>query len=495
MNQPAKTSRFIKGATGDWEIVVGMEIHAQVTSRSKLFSGASTQFGAAANSQVSLVDAAMPGMLQVVNAECVRQAVRTGLGLNAKINLRSVFDRKNYFYPDLPQGYQISQFKSPIVGEGEVVVDLSDDERFTVGIERLHLEQDAGKSLHDQSATESLVDLNRSGVALMEIVSKPDIRSADEAKAYVAKLRSILRYLGTCDGDMEKGSLRADVNVSVRRPGAALGTRCEIKNVNSIRFIGQAVDVEARRQIGVLEDGGAIEQQTRLFDPGRGETRAMRSKEEAHDYRYFPDPDLLPLEFDQAFVNGLKAELPELPDARKGRFISAFGLSEQDAAALTADRSTADYFEAALGHGDGKREPKAVANWINGDLAAYANSVGLDVAATHVAPAQVAGIVDLIGDGTISGKIAKEVLALIIAEEKTADPRALVEARGMQQVTDAGAIETAVEAIVAGNPDKAAQAQAKPAMLGWFVGQVMKQTGGKANPQAVSDLLKRKLGV
>jgi len=495
MNTHAKPSKLIKGATGDWEIVIGMEVHAQVTSKSKLFSGASTEFGREPNSNVSLVDAAMPGMLPVINEECIAQAVRTGLGLKAAINLRSVFDRKNYFYPDLPQGYQISQYKNPIVGEGVVIVDVSPSEQIEVGIERLHLEQDAGKSLHDQSATESFVDLNRSGVALMEIVSKPDMRSAEEAKAYVSKLRTILRYLGTCDGNMEQGSLRADVNVSVRKPGEPFGTRCEIKNVNSIRFIGQAIETEARRQIGILEDGGKIDQETRLFDPGRGETRSMRSKEEAHDYRYFPDPDLLPLEFDQAFVDALAAFLPELPDAKKARFMSDYGLPAYDAGVLVADKETADYYEAAVKHGGSARDPKLVANWVTGDVAAYANSIGLSVAQTHLKPAQIAGLVDLIGDGTISGKIAKDVLAIIIAEEKEADPRALVEARGLKQVTDMGAIETAVDAIIAANPDKVAQAQAKPSMLGWFVGQVMKQTGGKANPQAVNELLKAKLGI
>ena len=495
MNAPAKPSKLIKGATGDWEVVIGMEIHAQVTSRSKLFSGASTEFGGDPNSHVTLVDAAMPGMLPVINEECIRQAVRTGLGLKAQINHRSTFDRKNYFYPDLPQGYQISQYKSPIVGEGEVIVDVTPTEQITVAIERLHLEQDAGKSLHDQSATDSFVDLNRSGVALMEIVSKPDMRSADEAKAYVTKLRTILRYLGTCDGNMEQGSLRADVNVSVRRPGGPLGTRCEIKNVNSIRFIGQAIDVEARRQIGILEDGGKIDQETRLFDPGRGETRSMRSKEEAHDYRYFPDPDLLPLEFDQTFVDDLARGLPELPDEKKARFMRDYGLPAYDASVLVGDKETADYFEAAVKHGGVARDAKAVANWVTGDVAAFANASGLSVSQTHITPAQVAGIVDLIADGTISGKLAKDVLTIIINEDKSGDPRAIVEQRGMKQVTDTGAIEAAVDAIIASNPDKVAQAQAKPTMLGWFVGQVMKQTGGKANPQAVNDVLKRKLGI
>jgi aspartyl-tRNA(Asn)/glutamyl-tRNA(Gln) amidotransferase subunit B len=495
MNTHAKPVKLIKGATGDWEVVIGLEVHAQVTSHSKLFSGASTEFGGPPNAHVSFVDAAMPGMLPVINEACIAQAVRTGLGLKAKINLRSVFDRKNYFYPDLPQGYQISQYKHPIVGEGIVTVDVSPTEQIEVGIERLHLEQDAGKSLHDQSATDSFVDLNRSGVALMEIVSKPDMRSADEAKAYVTKLRTILRYLGTCDGNMEQGSLRADVNVSVRRPGEGFGTRCEIKNVNSIRFIGQAIETEARRQIGIIEDGGKIDQETRLFDPGRGETRSMRSKEEAHDYRYFPDPDLLPLEFDQAYVDGLAAMLPELPDAKKARFIAAYGLPAYDAGVLVADRETADYFEAAAGFAGKSRDAKAVANWIMGDVAAYANSVGLSVPQTHLKPAQIAGLVDLIGAGTISGKIAKDLLAILINDEKDGDPAALVEARGMKQVTDLGAIEAAVDAIIAANPDKVAQALAKPSLLGWFVGQVMKQTGGKANPQAVNEVLKNRLGV
>ncbi|WP_371345926.1 Asp-tRNA(Asn)/Glu-tRNA(Gln) amidotransferase subunit GatB [Ancylobacter sp. IITR112] len=492
--RPADPKKLIKGATGDWEVVIGMEIHAQVTSNSKLFSGSSTEFGGEPNSHVSLVDAAMPGMLPVINAECVKQAVRTGLGLKAQINNRSVFDRKNYFYPDLPQGYQISQYKSPIVGEGVVLVDTADGP-IEVGIERLHLEQDAGKSIHDQHPTLSLVDLNRSGVALMEIVSKPDLRSSEEAKAYVTKLRTILRYLGTCDGDMEKGSLRADVNVSVRKPGDDFGTRCEIKNVNSIRFIGQAIETEARRQIGILEDGGKIDQETRLFDPNRGETRSMRSKEEAHDYRYFPDPDLLPLEFDDAFVAELKAHLPELPDEKKARFVADYGLSAYDADVLVAEKETAAYYEAAVAHGGTARDAKAVANWVMGDVSAFANASGLSVHETHITPAQIAGLVDLIADGTISGKIAKDVLAIIITEEKDGDPRAIVETRGMKQVTDTGAIEAAVDAIIAANPDKVAQVQAKPTMLGWFVGQVMKQTGGKAAPQVVNDLLKGKLGI
>ncbi|MGH6794625.1 MAG: Asp-tRNA(Asn)/Glu-tRNA(Gln) amidotransferase subunit GatB [Methylocella sp.] len=495
MKPHAKQTNRIEGASGAFEVVIGMEIHAQITSKSKLFSGASTGFGNAPNTNVSLVDAAMPGMLPVINEECVAQAVRTGLGLKAKINLRSVFDRKNYFYPDLPQGYQISQYKSPIVGEGAIAVDVAPSEQIEVGIERLHLEQDAGKSLHDQSATDSFVDLNRSGVALMEIVSKPDLRSAGEAKAYVTKLRTILRYLGTCDGNMEQGSLRADINVSVRRPGEPLGTRCEIKNVNSIRFIGQAIEAEARRQIGIIEDGGKIDQETRLFDPTRGETRSMRSKEEAHDYRYFPDPDLLPLEFDQAYVDALAGDLPELPDAKKARFVKDYSLPAYDAGILVADKETADYYEAAVKHRGSHRDAKLVANWITGDVAAYANSAGLSVAQTCIKPGQIAEIVDLISDGAISGKIAKDVLAIIIAEDPDGDPRAIVEARGMTQVTDHGAIAACVDAIIAAHPDKAAQARAKPSMLGWFVGQVMKDTGGKANPRTVNELLKAKLEV
>jgi aspartyl-tRNA(Asn)/glutamyl-tRNA(Gln) amidotransferase subunit B len=487
--RPADPKKLIKGATGDWEIVIGLEIHAQVTSNAKLFSGASTAFGGEPNAHVSLVDAAMPGMLPVINEECVRQAVRTGLGLNAKINKRSVFDRKNYFYPDLPQGYQISQYKHPIVGEGEIAVDLSPTEQITVGIERLHLEQDAGKSMHDQHPTMSFVDLNRSGVALMEIVSKPDLRSADEAKAYVSKLRTILRYIGACDGDMEKGNLRADVNVSVRKPGEPFGTRCEIKNVNSIRFIGQAIEVEARRQIGIIEDGGTIDQETRLYDPGKGETRSMRSKEEAHDYRYFPDPDLLPLEFDDAFVAELQEGLPELPDAKKARFIADYGLSPYDASVLVAEREQADYFEAVAKGRDGK----AAANWVINELFGRLNKEGKDVSTSPVSAAQLGGLVDLIGEGVISGKIAKDLFEILWSEG--GDPRQIVEARGMKQVTDTGAIEKAVDEIIAANPDKVEQVKAKPTMLGWFVGQAMKASGGKANPQALNEILKKKLGI
>ena len=494
MNAPVNPPLLIKGATGDWEVVIGLEIHAQVTSKSKLFSGASTEFGGDPNAHVSLVDAAMPGMLPVINEECVAQAVRTGLGLKAQINLRSVFDRKNYFYPDLPQGYQISQYKSPIVGEGTVVVDMPDQDSFTVGIERLHLEQDAGKLLHDQHPTMTFVDLNRSGVALMEIVSKPDMRSADQARAYVTKLRTILRYLGTCDGDMEKGSLRADVNVSVRRPGAPFGTRCEIKNVNSIRFMGQAIDYEARRQIGILEDGGIIEQETRLFDAVKGETRSMRSKEEAHDYRYFPDPDLLPLELTQAYVDALKAHLPELPDEKKARFIRDFALKSEDAGVLVSERESADFYEAVLGQlADKARDGKLAANWVINELFGRLNKEGGTIATSPVSAAQLAAIIDLIGDGTISGKIAKDLFEIVWTEG--GDPRAVVEARGMKQVTDLGAIEKVVDDIIAANPDKAEQAKAKPAMVGWFVGQVMKSSGGKANPQTVNDLLKTKLGL
>ncbi|HST95234.1 MAG TPA: Asp-tRNA(Asn)/Glu-tRNA(Gln) amidotransferase subunit GatB, partial [Microvirga sp.] len=487
---PVDPKKLIKGALHDWEVIIGLEIHAQVTSEAKLFSGAATAFGGEPNSHVSLVDAAMPGMLPVINEECVRQAIRTGLGLKAQINLRSTFDRKNYFYPDLPQGYQISQYKSPIVGEGEVIVDVPESgETITVRIERLHLEQDAGKSIHDLHPSLSFVDLNRSGVALMEIVSKPDLRSADEARAYVTKLRTILRYLGTCDGDMEKGSLRADVNVSVRRPGEEFGTRCEIKNVNSIRFIGQAIEVEARRQIGILEDGGVIEQETRLFDPGRGETRSMRSKEEAHDYRYFPDPDLLPLEFDQAYVDDLAQHLPELPDAKKARFMADYGLPAYDAGVLVAERASADFFEDVAKGRDGK----AAANWIINELFGRLNKEGKDIGASPVSAAQLGAIIDLIGKNVISGKIAKDLFEIVFTEG--GDPHEIVETRGMKQVTDTGAIEKAVDAVIAANPDKVEQAKAKPTLLGWFVGQVMKQTGGKANPQAVNELLKAKLGI
>jgi aspartyl-tRNA(Asn)/glutamyl-tRNA(Gln) amidotransferase subunit B len=478
------TANLIRG----WEVVIGLEVHAQVASKAKLFSGASTEFGGEPNSHVSLVDAAMPGMLPVINQACVAQAVRTGLGLKAKVNLVSVFDRKNYFYPDLPQGYQISQYKQPIVGAGEVEVDV-DGETLKVGIERLHLEQDAGKSIHDQHPEYSYVDLNRSGVALMEIVSKPDLRSAKQAQAYVSKLRTILRYLGTCDGDMEKGNLRADVNVSVRKPGADLGTRCEIKNVNSIRFIGQAIDAEARRQIDILEDGGKIEQETRLFDAAKGVTRSMRSKEEAHDYRYFPDPDLLPLELTQGYVDDLKKDLPELPDEKRARFMREYKLSAYGAGVLVAERESADFFE-AVAKG---REGKTAANWVVNELFGRLNKEGLEVGASPVSAKQLGAILDLIASNAISGKIAKDVFEIVWNEG--GDPAEIVEKRGLRQVTDTGAIETAVDAIIAANPDKVEAVKAKPAMLGWFVGQVMKSTGGKANPQAVNELLKKKLGI
>ncbi|MDW6022725.1 Asp-tRNA(Asn)/Glu-tRNA(Gln) amidotransferase subunit GatB [Mesorhizobium sp. BAC0120] len=486
--------RFIPGATGDWEVIVGMEVHAQVKSEAKLFSGASTAFGAAPNANVSLVDAAMPGMLPVINEECVKQAIRTGLGLKAKINLKSVFDRKNYFYPDLPQGYQISQYKQPIVGEGTIIVSVGPDregkfEDIEVGIERLHLEQDAGKSLHDQHPTMSYVDLNRSGVALMEIVSKPDMRSSEEAKAYLTKLRTIVRYLGTCDGNMDEGSMRADVNVSVRRPGGQFGTRCEIKNVNSIRFVGQAIEYEARRQIALIEDGGKVEQETRLFDPNKGETRSMRTKEEAHDYRYFPDPDLLPLEFDQAYVDALAVHLPELPDQKRMRLVESLGLSAYDASVLVSEKSIADYFEQVAEGRDGKM----AANWVINDLLGALNKAGHVIEDSPVSPAQLGTIIDLIKEGVISGKIAKDLFEIVWKEG--GDPRVIVETHGMKQVTDTGAIEKAVDDVIAANPDKVEQAKAKPTLAGWFVGQVMKATAGKANPQSVNELVKAKLGI
>jgi aspartyl-tRNA(Asn)/glutamyl-tRNA(Gln) amidotransferase subunit B len=517
MNVQSKPDRLIKGATGDWEVVIGMEVHAQVTSKSKLFSGASTEFGGAPNSHVSLVDAAMPGMLPVINEECVKQAIRTGLGLKATINLKSVFDRKNYFYPDLPQGYQISQYKQPIVGEGEVIVDLEGGESVTVGIERLHLEQDAGKSLHERHPTLSYVDLNRSGVALMEIVSKPDLRSAAEAMAFLAKMRSILRYLGTCDGDMEKGSLRADVNVSVRRPGEPLGTRCEIKNLNSIRFIGQAIEHEARRQIEVIEEGGAIEQETRLFDTSKGETRSMRTKEEAHDYRYFPDPDLLPLELTAQEVDVLKAQLPELPDEKKVRFMSDFGLSTYLAAVLVSEKEAADFFEAQINAG---AEPKAAANWQINEILGRFNKTDPDKLRRlskptgptgpnwsvevmgPTGPAANTAILQMVSSGEISGRAAKEVLDKLWARALAEGPiddagavKAIVEEEDLTQVTDLGAIEKLVDEVVAKNPDKVADAKTNPKAIGWFVGQVMKSSGGKASPQAVNELLKKKLGL
>src|SRR5580658_4477666 len=485
MDAISRKSKLISG----WEVVIGMEVHAQVTSRAKLFSGASTEFGGEANSHVSLVDAAMPGMLPAINAECVRQAVRTGLGLKARINLKSVFDRKNYFYPDLPPGYQISQYKSPIVGEGEVVVDMPDGEQVHVGIERLHLEQDAGKSLHDQNPTMSLVDLNRAGVALMEIVSKPDLRSADEAKAYVAKIRSVVRYLGTCDGDMEKGNMRADVNVSVRKPGQPLGTRCEIKNVNSMRFIQQAIGYEARRQVEILEEGGSIDQETRLYDPTRGETRSMRSKEDAHDYRYFPDPDLLPLELDPAWVKAIQDSLPELPDDKRRRLMSQYGLSAYDATVLVIEGARADFFEAAAKG----RDPKLTANWVTNELLGHLAKDGLEITESPIPASDIAGLVELIEEGVISSKIAREVFEHMWAGEGT--PAEIVEKRGLKQESDTGALEAMIEGLIAANPGQAEAVKAKPQAIGWFVGQVMRQTAGKANPAAVNQILRKQLGV
>jgi aspartyl-tRNA(Asn)/glutamyl-tRNA(Gln) amidotransferase subunit B len=484
----SEASKLIEGRTGPWEIVLGLEVHAQVASQAKLFSGAAVGFGAGPNAQVSLVDAAMPGMLPVLNGFCVEQAVRTGLGLGAQINLTSRFDRKNYFYPDLPQGYQISQFKDPIVGEGEVLVERDDGTSFTVGIERLHLEQDAGKSLHDQDPDSTFVDLNRSGTALMEIVSRPDMRSSEEAAAYVKKLRTILIYLGTCDGDMEKGNLRADVNVSVRRPGEGLGTRCEIKNVNSYRFIQQAIEYEARRQIEILEDGGHIHQETRLFDPVKGETRSMRSKEDANDYRYFPDPDLLPLVLDPAWVKAIEASLPELPDAKKARFQEQYGLTAYDAGVLISEQARADYYEAAAAG----RDAKLVANWVTNDLAARLTAAGTPISESPIAPDEIAELVALIEEGVISSKIAKDVFERMWAGDGR--PRAVVEAQGLQQVSDTGALEALVEQLIAENPDQAAAVREKPQAIGWFVGQVMKATGGKANPAAVNQILRSKLG-
>ncbi|MBY0447935.1 MAG: Asp-tRNA(Asn)/Glu-tRNA(Gln) amidotransferase subunit GatB [Hyphomonadaceae bacterium] len=480
---------MLQGSTGPWEIIIGLEVHAQVSSNAKLFSGAATAYGADPNTQVSLVDAAMPGMLPVINRACVEQAVRTGLGLNAQINLWSRFDRKNYFYPDLPQGYQISQYKDPIVGEGAIEVETDDGHAFTARIERIHLEQDAGKSIHDLSPSETYVDLNRAGVALMEIVSRPDLRSGAEAAAYVKKLRAILRAIGSCDGNMEEGSLRADVNVSVRRPGQPFGTRCEIKNVNSMRFIAQAVDYEARRQIEILEEGGEIRQETRLFNAATGETRALRSKEDAPDYRYFPDPDLLPLELDPVWVEALRAALPELPDARKRRFQEQYGLSSYDAGVLSGDSESAAFFE-AVAQG---RDARLAANWVSQELFGALNKRGLELAHSPVSAAQLGGLIELIATDVISGKIAKDVFAKML--DTGSDARTIVEREGLQQITDAGAIEAAIDALIAANPDKAAEVKEKPKAFGWWVGQVMKATGGKANPAAVNDLLKARLGV
>ncbi len=494
----APAAKMIAGAKHDWEMVIGMEIHAQVSSNAKLFSGASTKFGAEPNSNVSFVDAAMPGMLPVINEYCVEQAVRTGLGLKAEINLWSAFDRKNYFYPDLPQGYQISQLYHPIVGEGEVLVDMGEGVARLVRIERIHLEQDAGKSIHDMDPNMSFVDLNRTGVALMEIVSRPDIRSPEEAAAYVVKMRQLLRYLGTCDGNMQNGNLRADVNVSVCRPGQYekymetqdfnhLGTRCELKNMNSMRFIQQAIDYEARRQIAILEDGGTIDQETRLFDPDKGETRSMRSKEEAHDYRYFPCPDLLPLTIEQSFVDRIKDSLPELPDEKKARFINEFGLSDYDASVLCADSVTATYFEEVAAGGDGK----LAANWVINELFGRLKKEDKPIADSPVSATQLSGMIALITKGDISGKIAKDVFEIMWVEGGNAAE--IVEERGMRQVTDLGALEEAVDQIIAANPAQVEKAKVNPKLAGWFVGQVMKATGGKANPKAVNEIVAKKL--
>ncbi|MEL6913322.1 MAG: Asp-tRNA(Asn)/Glu-tRNA(Gln) amidotransferase subunit GatB [Pseudomonadota bacterium] len=491
--------RTIQGARQDWELVIGMEVHAQVATKAKLFSGASTAFGAEPNSNVAFVDAGMPGMLPVINEECVAQAVRTGLGLKAEIHLKSAFDRKNYFYPDLPQGYQISQLYEPIVGEGEVLVELGDGTARLVRIERIHLEQDAGKSIHDMDPHMSFVDLNRTGVALMEIVSRPDIRGPEEAAAYVAKLRQIMRYLGTCDGNMQNGNLRADVNVSICTPGAYekyresgdfshLGTRCEIKNMNSMRFIQAAIEYEARRQIALVEDGKDVTQETRLFDTVKGETRSMRSKEEAHDYRYFPCPDLLPLEIEQGWVDDIAAHLPELPDAKKARFIAEFGLSDYDAAVLTAETDAAAFFEDVA-----EIDGKLAANWVINDLFGRLKKDDKDLSESPVSPDQLKGIIGLIKRGDISGKIAKDLFEIVYTEG--GDPAEIVEARGMRQVTDTGAIETAVDEIIAANPAQVEKAQSNPKLAGWFVGQVMKATGGKANPAAVNQIVKAKLGL
>ncbi|NBX41957.1 MAG: Asp-tRNA(Asn)/Glu-tRNA(Gln) amidotransferase GatCAB subunit B [Rhodobacteraceae bacterium] len=493
--------KVIAGAKSDWELVIGMEVHAQVATRAKLFSGASTKFGSEPNSNVAFVDAGMPGMLPVINEACVAQAVRTGLGLKADINLFSAFDRKNYFYPDLPQGYQISQLYHPIVGEGEVLVELGDSTARIVRIERIHLEQDAGKSIHDMDPALSFVDLNRTGVALMEIVSRPDIRGPEEAAAYVSKLRQIMLYLGTCDGNMQNGNLRADVNVSVCAPGAYekfretgdfshLGTRCEIKNMNSLRFIQQAIEYEARRQIAIIENGGTVDQETRLYDPDKSETRSMRSKEEAHDYRYFPDPDLLPLEIEQAWVDEIRANLPELPDAKKARFIGDFGLSDYDASVLTADVTASAFFEEVVATA---KDGKLAANWVINELFGRLKKDECDISDSPMSPAQLAGIIALIKAGDISGKIAKDLFEIVYTE--AGDPAQIVEARGMKQVTDTGAIEAAVDEIIAANPTQVEKAKQNPKLAGWFVGQVMKATGGKANPAAVNQLVSQKLGL
>ncbi len=480
-------NNLIKGETGDWEVVIGIEVHAQIVSNSKLFSSASTKFGGEHNTQVSFIDAGMPGMLPVINWVCVEQAIRTGLGLNAKINNYSIFDRKNYFYPDLPQGYQISQFKQPIVGEGSVTIDIDDKKSKTIRIERLHLEQDAGKSLHDQHPEFSFVDLNRSGVALMEIVSMPDISSADEAQSYIKKLRSIMRYLGTCDGNMEEGSLRADINVSVRKPGDELGTRCEIKNVNSIKFIGQAIDYEARRQIELIEDSKEIDQETRLFDPKKGETRSMRSKEEAHDYRYFPDPDLLPLSFSENIIEEIKSELPELPDDKKERFQKEYSLSPYDSNILVSEIEIADFFEAVTKG----RDPKIAANWITGEFFAAMNKLGFNIVNSPITIDNLSKLIKLIEENVISTRIAKDVFEIMLVNNE--DPEEIVEREGLKQVSDSGQLEKIIDNIITNNPDQVEAVKLKPKLIGWFVGQVMKETNGKANPKLVNDLLNDKL--
>jgi aspartyl-tRNA(Asn)/glutamyl-tRNA(Gln) amidotransferase subunit B len=480
-------SALIDGSTGQWEIVIGLEVHAQIISEAKLFSGAATAFGAPPNSQVSPIDAGMPGMLPVINRRCVEQAVKTGLGINATVNTLSIFDRKNYFYPDLPQGYQISQYTRPIVSGGHLDIEL-DGTTKRIGITRLHLEQDAGKSLHDQHPSLTYVDLNRSGIALMEIVSEPDLRSSEEAAAYLRKLRSILRYLDTCDGNMEEGSLRCDANVSVRKPGDAFGTRCEIKNLNSIRFVALAIDYEAQRQVDLIEGGGTVDQETRLFDSDRGVTRPMRSKEHAHDYRYFPDPDLLPLELDPAFIASVKAAMPELPDARRQRYVESFGLSPYDAEVLVAEKETAAYFE-ALAKG---RDAKQAANWVTGELFGALNKRDLTIEASPVSAAALGELLDLIADQTISGKIAKDVFSAMLESGDSA--KAIVEKEGLRQVTDSGAIEQAVDAVLAANPDKVADYKSgKDKLFGFFVGQAMKATGGKANPALLNEILRKKL--
>ena len=480
-------NNLIKGSAGDWELVIGIEVHAQIISNSKLFSGSSTSFGSDHNTQVSFVDAGMPGMLPVINSVCVEQAIKTGLGLNAKINNFSIFDRKNYFYPDLPQGYQISQFEQPIVGNGMITIDLDNGESKNVGIERLHLEQDAGKSLHDQHPSYSFVDLNRSGVALMEIVSMPDMRSPEEAQAYVKKLRNIMKYLQTCDGNMEEGSLRADINVSVRKPGDELGTRCEIKNVNSIKFIGQAIVYEAKRQIDLIEKGNLVEQQTRLFDPKKGQTRSMRSKEESHDYRYFPDPDLLPLTFTDKFVDEIKKTLPELPDIRRKRFIDEYGLSSYDSNILVSEKETADYFEEAAKNSN----PKLVCNWVIGELFSVLNKMNKTLQNCPIRAGDLGELINLIDDETITGRIAKDVFEIMI--ETGNNPKTIVDENNMKQVNDLSEIESIIDKIIENNPDQVEALEEKPNLIGWFVGQTMKETQGKANPKTVNKILNKKL--